>query len=470
MFLCFTFSFLDRTNIGNAKTSMVKSLGLSDHQFVWLLTIFFIAFTTFQFLLISYAIFPPRKYVATCIFVWGLCGTLQAVGQNWASYMAFRFFLGVAEAGFSSGAALFFSTLYPRNEAGLRFTVFISAGAFASTWSGALAYGVLHLNGRLEGWRVLFLIEGLLTIAFSPVVWFLLPNNTATAWFLTERERQIAGARLLNDDLQRLDTPQEVEDGPEEKEEQREASPIKTNLNSYRDLFDFNVAVRAFKHPLAFISAALFFCVSLAGSSFPIYLPTILETFGHTTVDSQRWTVPPYLAALAVSLSAAYFCDRYGGRGLVSGTMMLLGANGYLILALAENNRLKYFACVIIAIAVFTSAPLIYFWMSNQMHHSRRGLALVILGTIGQGGPFVGTRLFPKREGPSYRRGLLSCAGVLFLGFTIAMATTAWMYFDNRKRQKLHPISKPKTQEEADKQERDIGRNAAESLYFRWQF
>ncbi|KAE8229982.1 hypothetical protein CF326_g5028 [Tilletia indica] len=480
MFCCFMFSFLDRTNIGNAKTSMVKALGLSDHEFVWLLTIFYISFTAFQFLLISYSIFPPRKYVATCIFVWGLCGTLQAVGHNWSSYMAFRFFLGVAEAGFSSGAAYYFSTLYPRREAGFRFSLFISAGAFSSSWSGALAYALLHIKTGFEGWRALFLIEGLLTIVFAPVVWFFLPNNTATAWFLTDRERRIAAARLLNDNLILLDddpasASSEKQDSekqdPEKQGDGHEVRPTTASKETYRDLFNVKDALLAFQYPLSFVAATLFFCVSLAASPFAVYLPTILEGLGYSTIDSQGFSVPPYLCALATSLAGAYFCDRYGGRGLLSATMMMLGAIGYVVLALVESNRTRYFACIAIAISTFTSAPIIYFWaISNQFNHSRRGLTLVLIGTIGQGGPFVGTRLFPKREGPRYKRGMLVCAGVLLLSFTIAITMVVWMYFQNRKRQRLHPIGKPETQEEADERERDLGKKATQSVYFRWEY
>ncbi|KAK0533535.1 hypothetical protein OC842_002935 [Tilletia horrida] len=477
------FSYLDRTSIGNAKTTMVKDLGLSDHQFVWLLTIFYIGFTLFQFLLISYSLFPPRKYVAICIGLWGICATLQGAGQNWATYMALRLGLGIAEAGFSSGAAYFFSTLYPRREAGFRFSIFLSAGSFASSWAGTLAYALMRHSGRLAGWRALFLVEGCLTVGFAPFVWFLLPNNTATAWFLNERERRIASARVLNEHL----LPHDGVD--DQSGVAGEDSRPKPRGDTFRDLFSTKDAMGAFKYPLSYVTAALFFFNSMALSPFSIYLPTILEGLGRSTAQSQGYSVPPFLCAFATSLIAAFFCDRYGCRGVVSGAMLLLGAGGYVMLALVDNVHARYGAAFIIAIATCTSPPLIYFWMiSNQFNHSKRGLSLVILGTLGepskaawrkcytlmeclspspkgQGGPFVGTRLFPQREGPRYQRGMLVCAGVLFLGFLIVVPTVATMYLANRRRQKAHPIQKPDSQEEADERERDLSRNGDQSVY-----
>ncbi|KAK0542662.1 hypothetical protein OC845_006508, partial [Tilletia horrida] len=289
---------------------MVTDLNLSDHQFQALLTIFYV-----------------RKYVASCIFIWGLSGALQAAAQNWTLLMFCRFFLGVAESGFSSGAAYYFSNLYPRHEAGFRFSLFIAAGPFASSWSGTLAYAVLRVkrNGTLiDGWRLLFLLEGLVPIIFAPVVWFYLPNNTSTAWFLTERERKIASARLFNDNLQLFEITHEMQ-GEGRAGDQAHvthgdgADVVKLEgFSSFRHIFSFKDAVQALKYPLCWVTSLLFFTVSLVLSPFAVYLPSILEGMGYTMLQSQGYSVPPYLVAFAISIGAAYVCDRYGGRGIVS--------------------------------------------------------------------------------------------------------------------------------------------------------
>ena len=49
-FLLYLVALLDRSNIGNAKTAgMEKDLNMSDFQYQWLLTIFYIAYIVFQF-------------------------------------------------------------------------------------------------------------------------------------------------------------------------------------------------------------------------------------------------------------------------------------------------------------------------------------------------------------------------------------------------------------------------------------
>ncbi len=73
--------------------------------------------------------------------------------------MAARFFIGVFEASFGPGVAMYFSYFYPRHEFGFRFGIFISAAALASSFAGALAYALVHVTGsRIAPWRLLFIV------------------------------------------------------------------------------------------------------------------------------------------------------------------------------------------------------------------------------------------------------------------------------------------------------------------------
>jgi MFS family permease len=50
--------------------------------------------------------FPPHKWCAFCVFLWGFIATIQATAFNWGGLMACRFFLGVAEGGFRPNCQL----------------------------------------------------------------------------------------------------------------------------------------------------------------------------------------------------------------------------------------------------------------------------------------------------------------------------------------------------------------------------
>jgi len=48
----------------------------------------------------------------------------------------------------------------------------------------------------MEPWQVLFLIEGLPSVVFGIVTWFVLPTRPQDSKWLTDQERELAVARL----------------------------------------------------------------------------------------------------------------------------------------------------------------------------------------------------------------------------------------------------------------------------------
>jgi MFS family permease len=110
--------------------------------------------------------------------------------------MALRFFMGVFEAGYGPGVPYLLSFFYLRHELGLRIGFFLAAAPLANSFSGALAYGITsNKHPAIENWRVLFLVEGLPTIALAPIVYFLLPDSPQKSKFLKDEEVLVAEAR-----------------------------------------------------------------------------------------------------------------------------------------------------------------------------------------------------------------------------------------------------------------------------------
>lgn len=61
----YVLSYLDRGNIGNAKTAGAQdSLGLSSSQWAWVLNSFYIAYILFEWTTMFWKIFPAHIYVA----------------------------------------------------------------------------------------------------------------------------------------------------------------------------------------------------------------------------------------------------------------------------------------------------------------------------------------------------------------------------------------------------------------------
>ncbi|PHH77025.1 hypothetical protein CDD80_997 [Ophiocordyceps camponoti-rufipedis] len=153
-------SYLDRGNIGNAKTAGAQeALGLDSGR-------------------------------------WGAAAMSSGAARNFGELIVTRCLLGVFEAAFGSGAPYFLSLLYKRRELALRMSLLLGMMPLANTFASSLAYGITQIRGSIEPWRLLFIIEGSFTVVLAPLVYLLLIDSPATAPFLTAEEQVVAVERL----------------------------------------------------------------------------------------------------------------------------------------------------------------------------------------------------------------------------------------------------------------------------------
>ena len=87
---------------------------------------------------------------------------------------------------------------YCRHEIQLRQALFFSAASIAGAFSGLLAFAIGKMDGvgGLEGWRWIFILEGIVTVLVAISAFFLLYDFPETAGFLTEEERAFVVHRL----------------------------------------------------------------------------------------------------------------------------------------------------------------------------------------------------------------------------------------------------------------------------------
>ncbi|SPO27311.1 related to nicotinamide mononucleotide permease [Ustilago trichophora] len=418
LFLC---AILDRSNLGNAKVAgMERSLHMSDKQFQWLLTIFYIAYIIFQFSILAYKIVPPRVWLALCAVAWGITGICQAATTSWEGMMIARFCLGVSESGFGTGWALYLSFFYPKSEIGLRFAIYVSAGTLAAAVAGSMAYGIVHAHTSIESWRLLFLLEGIPTLIMAPIAYFVLPNSIQTASFLTDREKAIAEARLFR---------------PPPIEAWNAVKPHTSLCSRAKEELRWPKIAALFMDPTTLISSILLFISQTGSATFPVYVPTLLSEMGYGGIRAQGLSAPPYLLACAITLLGCWLTDRYQVRGPVFAFFICTGAIGYLMLACLRATTARYLAIWIIINGMFPALPVLYMWlMANQDSERKTGLGLVIFATVGQCGPLLPARLFPASDKPYYVKGTAISAALLFVGVLMSAGLSYRFWRINRRR------------------------------------
>ncbi|KAL4878919.1 major facilitator superfamily domain-containing protein [Aspergillus karnatakaensis] len=406
--LLYLLSFLDRSNIGNAKIAgLMDDLKLSSSQYEWLLTAFYITYILFEWMTLLYRVFPAHVYISLCVCGWGLVASFQSLATSFGAMLFLRAVLGITEAAFGPGVPFYLSLFYKREELAFRTGLFISAAPLASTFASSLAWLIVKSSreGPIAPWRTLFLVEGFPSVIVAVFAWFLIPDSPGTAAFLKPRQRMVAQAR--------------VGDGG------------RTGYPSHRRRFDWSEVGRTLADPKSYITAFMFFSCNVAFSSMPVFLPTILQDMGYDPLTSQALSAPPYLFAFITVLMTAYLSDRSRSRSPYLITHALISSVAYLTIALTGHfhallpetlhTNIRYL-CVYPAVAGFFSAiTLIITWsMDNRVAKEGKGASVAILNVIGQCGPLLGTRLYPKDDGPWYVRGMGACAG--FMAFVAVLA------------------------------------------------
>ncbi|KAF8322167.1 MFS general substrate transporter [Clavulina sp. PMI_390] len=405
VFTLYVLAFLDRSNIGNAYTAgMGKELGISSNQYEWLLTIYYISYIIFQTMVLAWKVVPPKIIASFVTFAWGTVSILQATAFSWSSLMAARFFLGVFEATFAPGVALYLSYFYPKQQFGLRFGIYAAGAALASSFAGALAYALVHARGTgIATWRLLFIVEGAPTTLFAPAVYFLLPNSIEDCNFLSEREKEVAKLRMRSSTTN------------------TEIKKTGTTKIEWADV------VLALRDPTNYMTAALFFIANVTYASLPVYLPTILTQAGFSAVRAQGLSAPPYLAAFISAITFTFISDKLRHRGFFVASLSVVGGIGYLVLATRSDHWVRYGATFLVAIGCFTIVPLLYAWIANnQVRDSQRGAGFALFAVIGQCGPILGIHLYPSNEAPKYVKGMSIGASLLFFNVFLTLAMSFW--------------------------------------------
>jgi MFS family permease len=175
--------------------SFDNSLHLKGTEFNWAISITYFMVTV---LLIPSNLlmkkFSGKRYFPVIMIGFGTVVCCIAAVQNAAGLLTARFFLGIPESGVVPASIMYFSFWYLPSERALRIGIFHAANSLASGVGGFIAVGVDRINsaGGLESWRWVFIIEGLMAIAMSVPIYFLLLTFPETSTALTERERHIA--------------------------------------------------------------------------------------------------------------------------------------------------------------------------------------------------------------------------------------------------------------------------------------
>ncbi|KIW64411.1 hypothetical protein PV04_09345 [Phialophora macrospora] len=435
MFLGFLYmlSFLDRSNIGNARIAgLEKDLSLSSSQYDWLLTAFYITYICFEWMILLYRLLPAHMYISLCVLSWGLVASLQSLTTSFGQLLILRGLLGITEAAFGPGVPFYMTFFYKRSELAYRVGLQISAAPLATSFASSLAWVIVKLSqdGPITPWRALFLVEGFPSIFTAVAAWYWIPDAPAKARYLNARERKVAVMRL-------------------QAEQSATVSHDSTSLGAGATLpqrLHVKEILTTILDPRSYLTALMFLSVNVSFSSLPVFLPTIINSMSFSPLASQALAAPPYLFAFFFVLLIGRYSDKISdSRSLFLIGVALLSAFSYAGIAVAGylheelgeagSITIRYVAVFGAAMGLFSSVTLIITWtLNNQATATGKGTGLTILNIVGQCGPLIGVHLFPESHGPFYISGMAVCAGFMAVGVAgLAGVLRFLLWMENKK-------------------------------------
>lgn len=128
-------SFLDRSNIGNAKIAgLPKDLHLKGVQFNVAVSVFFITYAFAEVPSnIILKIIRPSLWFPSIMVTWGTVTVLMCLVKDYRELVVARVFLGLTEAGLLPGLVYYLSLWYRRRDCALRIAIIFTAVTLAGS-------------------------------------------------------------------------------------------------------------------------------------------------------------------------------------------------------------------------------------------------------------------------------------------------------------------------------------------------
>jgi len=415
---------MDRGNITQALSdNMLSDLKLNTNDFNYGNTIFYVSFLLAELpsQLISKKLGPDR-WIPTQMVLWSIVATSQVAINGKKSFYATRSLLGILEGGFIPDVVLWLSYFYTSRELPIRLSFFWTALTTTTIISSLLAFAIFHLEGAngWEGWRWLFLIEGLITGSVGLASYFMMPASAVQTktWFrpngwFTDREVAIVVNRVLRDDPSKGDM------------HNRQAI---TPRRLWKALMDYDL------WPLYLIGLLAYIPYTPENT----YITLTIKSLGFSTFQTTLLAIPPNVIHIITLLGLTRLSEWTNERTLVS---ML--QNVWLLPCLLAlrfwpgiiTDAWATYALTVVTLSYPYCHAILVAWVSkNSNNVGSRSVSAALYNIMVQAGSVISTFIYRNDDKPKYRRGNTTLLIINILVIGIFISTKIYYVTKNKVR------------------------------------
>lgn len=411
--LMYCVNMVDRTNLPNAAIAGMKTdLNMTGNRYMIVVLVMFPFYTLVNpIATVCARKFGPRQFLSLITGAFGLVVVGFGLVKDWKDQMILRMVLGLLEGCFFPCALFLVSMWYVRAEVAKRNAFFYLLGNSIGGFGGVLAYGLQQMDGVLghEGWRWMFIWEGILTIIIAVIGFLALvdfPEDAhKTKWFLTEEELQLMVDRVDRD--------------------RGDAHVTEFNIWEYLgQARDWKIWLFALNFGM---SATVVYSVSY-------FLPIIMrEDLGFSVMMSQCLTAPCYAFSFMLGLFEAYLSDKFQIRGAFILINSILEIIGVAVLGYATQPYVRYFGAFLVTAGCNANVCASMTYQANNITGQwKRAFTSATMVASGGIGGILGTVVFRAQDAPQYRPGLYTCFTAAAVTFVSCCITQVYMWRMNR--------------------------------------
>ncbi|KAI9733141.1 MAG: hypothetical protein M1834_003688 [Cirrosporium novae-zelandiae] len=410
-FMCVTYGlqFLDKTTLSySAVFGLEEDTHLVGQQYSWASSIFYFGYLIAEFPGVALLQrFPLAKFLGVNIIAWSAILLIHASCSSFAGLATVRFFLGIFEATISPGFVAITAIWWTRNEQAARAGYWVAMmGAFGMI-GGLLTFGIGHITGSLSPWRYIYIILGSITFVWGFVFLWRVPDNPATAKWLTEDEKVMAVQRVIDN-----------------------KTGTKTRTFSKAQM------IEAITDPKIIMLMLISFVNAMpsGGLSFG---SIIISGFGFTSLQTTLLNIPLSFLQAVSNLSAGYFSTRIPNSRLHIATLAMIPpiVGAVVINTLAIDNKWGR----LVGVWLLASYPVGFLAVINLLSSNVSGSTK---RTVASGMSFVGycvgqiagPQCFYSREYPRYYSGIQAMLCAYCFNFVLNQVLRFLYVRENKKR------------------------------------
>jgi MFS family permease len=356
----------------------------------------------------------PGYFLPLTTVLFGGISIATAFCNDISSICGVRFLLGIFEAGMMPGIAYYMSRWYRKSELAFRLSLYIVMAPLAGAFGGLLASAILKISnfGSLKNWRMIFAIEGIITVILGLLAFLTLTDRPQTARWLSPSEKALAEARVQSE---RVGTTQLL------------------------DKIDRKKTVRGILNPNTLVTSFIFLLNNITVQGLAFFAPTIVATIypGKPVIFQQLRTVPPYIVGAVFTVLIPFISWRINRRIIFFVLCPPLTITGYILFLASSNAKVRYGATFLATAGAFSFGALTNAHVSaNVVSDTARSSAIGTNVMFGNVGGLIATWSFLPFDKPDYKIGnglnLASNTTIMIVGVLLLV----WMVRDNDRRAK----------------------------------